>query len=84
MNLVSLVIVISSYISGVVAQCLELLADDREVAGSNPSGAASNLGQVRLPHIACVFWDDTLYAVSPFYMVHTSVEAKYRNQGVIV
>ena len=37
-----------------VAQRLERATDDRVVAGSNPTGAAWKLWQVRLPHIACV------------------------------
>ncbi len=38
-----------------VAQWLGHTTDDRKVVDSNPSSAASKLGQVRLPHIACVF-----------------------------
>ena len=37
------------------AQWLELATDDRVVAGSNPTGAAWKLKQVRLPHLASVF-----------------------------
>ena len=35
-----------------VAGWLESVTDDRVVADSNPSGAASKLWQVRLPHVA--------------------------------
>ena len=40
-----------------VAQWLDLerVTVDREVVCSDPAGAASKIGQVRLPHIACVF-----------------------------
>ncbi len=69
---------------GMVAQCLERTADDRVVAGSSPAGAASQFGQVYLTHIACVFSDETLYAVVPFYLLSMPKEVKDRTQGVNV
>ena len=39
----------------VVAQWLERTTDDRVVAGSNPTDAASKLYQIRFPHVASVF-----------------------------
>ena len=40
----------------VVAQWVWHATDDREVGGLNPSGSASKLGQVSLPHFIGVFW----------------------------
>ena len=68
---------------GTVAQWLERANDDRVVAGSNPSGAASKLGQVRILHIACVFrMRNKNLAVGPFYLVSMPGEVKYITRGI--
>ena len=58
--------------------------DDRVVAGSNPTGAASKLGKVCLPHIACVFRmrHYNLLPVGPFYLVSMPGEVKDPTHGV--
>ena len=60
----------------------ERATDDREVADLNPTGAAWKLGQVRLAHIACVFWMiPALYAVGPVHLMPTPQEVKCPTQG---
>ena len=58
------------------AQWLERRTGERWVMRSNPTGTASKLGQVHLPHIACVFQMSSL--LSGVY----AREVKVPTQGV--
>ena len=50
-------------VRGAVTQSLERATDDREIASSNPSGATSKLGQVRLPPLCQCLLEGRLQAV---------------------